>query len=441
MSGTTNRLPPGPGLAPWQMLRYLRDPVALLSECRQRYGDPFTVFTSRRTVFTADPDGIRQIFTAPPEHFKVLMVPAQAMVIGRAFTGHSGLEHRRRRKVVAPALRGEAMRGLTGMMREAALRKADQWMPNQRLTMTEEGMDIALDIIITTVFGAETDDQLARFRHATRAFAAVLNDKMFLTMALFGMTSPSLPPIRKFLRHREALAGLIQEMIDERRRNPGDRHDILSNLMAAQLDDQPMQDDEIRDNLITMLVAGHETTALSVAWATYWLLATPQVLDKLLVELATVDVEADPDGVNKLPYLDAVVKEILRFHPPVPDVPRTIDKPLEIKGYTIPSGMQVAVSGALVHMDPAIHDDPWTFRPERFLERRYSPFEYIPFGGGDRICIGQHFSVFELKVVMATLLPILRLRLDFEGPPEVRRRGFLVGPVNGIPVVYEGRSR
>jgi cytochrome P450 len=389
-------------------------------------------------VFTADPDGIRQIFTAPPEHFKVLMVPAQGMVIGRAFTGYSGPEHRRRRKVVAPALRGEAMRDLTGMMRQAALRHAEQWRPGQALNMIDEGMSIALDIIITTIFGAETDEQLTRFRHATRAFSEVLNDKAFLTLALFGQTSPMLPPIGRFRRLRDGLTGLIQEMIDERRARPADRPDILSGLMAARVDDEPMQDDEIRDNLITMLVAGHETTALSIAWATYWLLATPGVLDKVLAELDGLDVETDVEALMKLPYLDAVVKEVLRLNPPVPDVPRTIDEPLEVKGYTIPSGMQVAVSGALLHMDPSIFPEPEKFRPERFLERRYGAFEFIPFGGGDRICIGQHFSVYELKVILATLLPRVRLSLGFTGAPEVRRRGFLVGPLNGIPVVYGG---
>ncbi|MGL6094426.1 MAG: cytochrome P450, partial [Fimbriiglobus sp.] len=186
------------------------------------------------------------------------------------------------------------------------------------------------------------------------------------------------------------------------------------------------------------LLAGHETSAMSLTWALYWLGADPAVREKLLAELDPLGDAPDPDAVAKLPYLDAVLNETFRMFPAVPEVIRMIARPMELHGFTIPVGVNVVACTALVHTREDLYPDPDRFRPERFLERSFGSFEFLPFGGGDRKCPGASFAEYETKVVLATVLRRCRYRLVSTELPKLGRRGFLMGPANGVPFVYEG---
>ena len=199
-----------------------------------------------------------------------------------------------------------------------------------------------------------------------------------------------------------------------------------------------MADAALRDNLITILIAGHETSALSLCWLFYWLHRDPERLERVLAELRPLGPEADPAAYAALPYLDAVAKEALRLYPAVTDINRILAQPMRLGGYDLPTGTTVAAATAILHQDPALYPDPETFRPERFLERRFAAHEYIPFGGGERMCPGAQFSMLEMKIVLGTMLTHGNFTLLDEGEPVVRRIGFLMAPKSGVRLRYNG---
>ena len=200
-----------------------------------------------------------------------------------------------------------------------------------------------------------------------------------------------------------------------------------------------MGDEALRANLVSLLVAGHETSVVALCWGVYWLHRERDCLDRVLAELARLGPDPEPDAYQKLPYLDAVVKELLRLYPVVTDINRVLAKPLKLGGYELPAGTSVAAAAAILHYDADLYPDPEAFRPERFLERRFAPHEYIPFGGGERMCPGAVFSVYQLKVVLATLLTRARFTLLDRGTPKLRRKGGpLPAPRTGVALRYDG---
>ena len=211
------------------------------------------------------------------------------------------------------------------------------------------------------------------------------------------------------------------------------REDILSLLLAARDEaGDAMHDDELRDELMTLLFAGHETTAIAIAWACYWLHRHPPVLERLRAEVDALGDDPQPDAIVRLPYLDAVCNEVLRLHPIAPDVPRQLVGPLELAGYTLGPPLCVDAAITLLHRREDLYPDPDSFRPERFLARRFGPFEFTPFGGGHRRCIGAAFATYELKIVLATFLRHAHLELAEPGEVRPARRNIVLGPSTGV---------
>ncbi|SMF97330.1 Cytochrome P450 [Methylomagnum ishizawai] len=433
-------LPPGPQTRFWQPLAYVRSPYRFFRAIHARYGDPFTVRTVALTAMTAHPEGIRQIFTAPADTYHVKLPPSQRRVLGRhGLSGLDGEAHRRTRKLISPSFHGESLRGLGGMIHATAVESLAAWQPGSVWEARDAMRDIGLDVILRTLFGVEDRARLAPFRAAVLEFAGAFGNPAFLISALLGIEHDAWPPNRRLDTARHQLAALLRENIAERRATGTARADILSRLMEARYDDGTGFDDAaLVDNLITNLVAGHETSALSLTWAFAWLGRHPEVAERLQREIDSLGRDDDIAAIQALPYLDAVVKECLRLYPAVPEVVRMLAKPLELRGYEIPAGMNVAACSAVLHMDPAFYPEPERFRPERFLERPPSGFEFIPFGGGDRVCLGNHFGVFEVKIVLAVLLTRGRFELLDRGPVRVARRGFLMGP-DRVRVRFEPR--
>ncbi|BBL71310.1 cytochrome P450 [Methylogaea oryzae] len=437
---TPPRLPPGPKLRFWQPLAYGHSPYRFFRAMHARYGDPFTVRTSALTVVTAHPEGIAQIFTAPADTFHVALPKSQQRVLGRqGLSGMSGEAHRRTRKLISPCFHGESLRGLGGTIHASAVEALQGWRDGAVWEAKDAMRDIGLDVILKTVFGVDQAARLAPFRQAVLEFAAAFGNPAFLLSALLGIERDDWPPNRRLDNARAGLGMLLRENIAERRAGGTARADILSRLMEARFDDgSGFSDDALVDNLITNLVAGHETSALSLAWAFAWLGRHPQAAERLQAEIDGLGGDDDIAAIQALPYLDAVVKECLRLYPAVPDVVRMLAKPLQLRGYEIPAGMNVAACSAVLHMNPEIYPEPERFNPERFLRRSVGGTEFIPFGGGDRICVGNHFGVFEVKIVLAVLLTRGRYTLLEKGPLKVARHGFLMAPTS-VRVRYQAR--
>jgi cytochrome P450 len=245
-----------------------------------------------------------------------------------------------------------------------------------------------------------------------------------------------------FLRHREQVNQLLYAQIQEHREHPDpSRTDILSLLITATDEaGESMTDVELRDELMTLLVAGHETTATALAWALYWIHKLPEVRQKLLEELDTLGDNPDPSAIFKLPYLNAVCCETLRIYPVgMLTFPRVVRTPVSLSGFEFEPGTVLLGSIYLTHQREDLYPEPKQFKPERFLERQFSPYEFLPFGGGARRCIGMAFAQFEMKVVLAKILSQLELELIDNGDVRPKRRGLVTGPDRSIQLVVKNQ--
>ncbi|MCW5735065.1 MAG: cytochrome P450 [Enhydrobacter sp.] len=433
-------LPPGPPLRPLQLYRYMRNPYSMLRGYAREYGNLFTVQTVRVCVMTGRPDLVRRIIGAPIDQYGSRNEPGAARVFGkRAFTLLSGRPLRRERRLIVPHFQGEALTALGGMIRDATLEAFGNLQPGESFVVRERALDVALDVILRTVLGADTPERRAAFRDAVRALTKGYGNPAFLMLAAMQIKQDWPPPFRRFTAIRRRLENLLQDAMDRARREGPAKAAILNRVVAARYEDgTPMPDEAIRDNMITTLIAGHETSVVSLSWALYWLHRDRRCLELLLDELRPLGPDADLAAWMRLPYLDAVVKEVLRLWPVVTDINRVLAQPMQLDRYVLPAGTTIAASSAILHYDPDLYPDPDTFRPERFIGRRFGPHEYLAFGGGERMCPGSHLAVFELKIVLATLLTRYRYTLLDEGPMTVRRVGGAMMPATGIRLRLDG---
>jgi cytochrome P450 len=435
-SASSTRLPPGPRFAAWQTMRLMRDPYGYYAEMRRRYGDPFTVPALNGTVvMTARPEAIKQIFTADPSTYSVFASEALGPIVGEGSLLLSfGSRHARDRKLLTPPFHGARMRAYGAAMQAATLARIERWEAGSTFPMQEETQRITLDVILRTIFGV--DAASADFERARALLIDVIGGFSPLIAFARALQQPWFPPWKRFVKARTEYDAFVRAQIAARRTASGPaKEDILGMLLEARYEDgAAMSDAELADQLLTLLVAGHETTAISLAWAVYWLLRTPEALAKVREELAPLGRDPDPDALAKLPYLSAVVLEAMRLYPILPDVVRKLVSPLEIAGVTVPAGMHVGFVACEVHQDPAIYPEPARFRPERFLDKKPGPFEYLPFGGGHRRCIGAAFSEHEQRVVLGTMLARFELALVSSEPERPVRRNVTMGPEHGVRV-------
>ncbi|MEO0606105.1 MAG: cytochrome P450, partial [Myxococcota bacterium] len=357
-------------------------------------------------------------------HAAVALLGPQSLLLVR------GEAHRREREILTPPFHGRRMNAYGQVMREAALRATADWRVGDDVVLADTFLRISLDIIVHAVFGVLDADDAVRWTETLRQLV-----RRTLPAALFvpALQTPffGLSPWDRFAVARDRLDVLIAEAIRMRRASGERGPDLLSLMLDATYDDgTPMPDSAIRDELVTMLFAGHETTQIALAWAVYRLHRRPDALERLLDELSAND--DDPEVLAKLPWLDAVVKESLRMQPIVPDIVRTLTVDLTLGGHDLPSGTHVAPVAALVHADPELYPEPEAFRPERFEERTFRPWEYLPFGGGVRRCIGAALATWEMKVVLGTLLP--RFGFALRGTETAVRRNITMGPRHGVRV-------
>jgi cytochrome P450 len=418
------------------MWHWWRRPLPTLEECRARYGDMFTIRLPHEGtwVFVSEPEAVKQVFTGDP---RLLHAGAANIVLLPILGEHSVLlldepEHMAQRKLMLPPFHGKRMQAYGDVMARAAAEEIDRWPTDAPVRMRPRMQAVTLEVILRAVFGVGEGERLTRLRDELRGTLNLLSSpRRAIFMVMLGPERlRRFPPFR---RNVERIDRLLFEEITSRRGAPdlAERDDILSLLLqAAHEDGRPMSDRELRDELMTLLVAGHETTATALSWAIELLARHPAELARL---------EADVAG-GEGAYLDAVVKETLRLRPVIALVLRKLVEPMEIGGRLLPAGVSVAPSIHLVHRRPQIYPEPERFRPERFLERPAGTYTWIPFGGGVRRCLGGAFAEFEMAVVLRELVSRRRLQPAAREPEHPVRRTITNVPSRGAEVWAASRA-
>jgi cytochrome P450 len=436
-------LPPGPPYPAWyQGMGFWNRPLPFLERCRARYGKRFTLRIPMAPPFVmlADPDDVKQVFMAPPE----VLHPGEGAKVLEPVVGLNSVilldeaAHMEQRKLILPAFHGEKMTALTGLMSEIAEEEIASW-PRESATQLHPRLQrLTLEIILRAVFGLDVGERLDRLRERLGKMLE-FGDK-WISLVPPSPESRMRPilerwgPFVPFARAQQEADALIFELIEERRADGAERNDILSMLLEARHEDgSPMSPEEIRDELMTMLVAGHETTASTLAWAFEKLPRHPEVLAKLRDE---IDSGGDDDT-----YLTATIQETLRRRPVLPNnAPRLVKQEIQVGDWTYPTGAALIPNAYLIHHDPEIYDDPYAFRPERFVGESPGTYTWIPFGGGRRRCIGASFAMVEMKIVMRAVIVRYQISPARDGAEVAKRRNITVRPAGGTRTVLRDRA-
>jgi cytochrome P450 len=449
------QLPPGPRLpASIQTLLFIFQPRRFIAASHRRYGDlvSFSTRFDPQFVLLFNPRDIKAVFTGPPDALRAGEANALlGPVVGeRSVLLLDGAEHIRHRRLMLPPFHGKKLAAHEQTFRDAADRAIDQWPIGEPFALLPWTQSLTLEVIVKAVFGVEDEERAAELRRRIRAMIEPIgNRRRLLLMVLSGGRIGS--SMESFEQRRAAVDELLYEHIARRRAEGGheDRtqpaspaepgrpastgDDVFSMLLAARDENgDGLTDKELRDELVTLLVAGHETTATGLAWAFERLLRTPRVLEKLKASLE----EEDDDA-----YLDAVVKEALRLRPVIAGVGRKVRGPFELNGRTIPIGTELNPSISIVHRRPDVYPQPGEFRPERFLDSDTAPdtYSWIPFGGGVRRCLGASFALMEMREVIRRVLERTDLRPADAKDERIARRGITMSPSEGGRVIATSR--
>jgi cytochrome P450 len=433
MSDTAS-LPPGPRMSPaLQTLGWWTRPVAMVERARARYGKRFTLrfLATPPFVMLSDPDEVRQVFTAAPE----VLHPGEGAVVLEPVIGSNSVilldedAHLEQRKLMLPAFHGEKMERLSGLMADVSEREAASWPRGEPLPLHPRLQALTLEVILRAVFGLDAGARLDRLR-ALLTEVLDLNSRPSSLLPFMRREFGGHSRYGRFIRLRAEADRLIYELIAERRAEHGDRDDVLSMLLDARHEDgSPMSEQELRDELMTLLVAGHETTASQLSWAFECLAREPAVVERLREEIVAGESED---------YLTATIQEALRRRPVLPTAqPRLVKKPVEIGGWSYPAGVCLVANAHLIHHDPEIYPEPYAFRPERFLGEPPGTYTWIPFGGGRRRCLGASFAMLEMRIVLGAVLSSTEVRPGVEGAVLSRRRSITLSPRSGANTVLE----
>lgn len=442
---TAAGLPPGPVTTPLQMFRVMFDPDTALLRMVRRYGDPLTDRSAGKPlVFSCTPEGAKQILTADPDTFAVPDPEFLTPILGE----HSvlflvGERHRSERKLINPHFHGDRMRAYGDTVREVAERHIAAWRVGETWSALDQMQSISLEVIIRTIFGVERA-RVPEFRAAVIEWVSSFSP---LIVFFRGLRRDFLGhgPWARLQRARVAIDRMLDEEIASRRRvvsRDGTLgNDILSRLMAARYEDgSAMSDAQLRDELLTLLFAGHETTAISLAWVLYYLLSDPALYARVRAEVDALGSQPTAEAIVQLPLLSAVCNETLRLHPVVPILPpRRLQRPFHFMGYELPPDVMVSIGTLRLHKREDLYPKPYAFIADRFLNRTYSPFEYMPFGGGVRRCIGASFALYEMKIVLAMIVRSTQLSLATDKPVRDQRRNAVLGPSHNLKLLLSSR--
>jgi len=449
-SPVPNTFPAGPNLAPRaQALRWIGQPYEFLRECSAKFGDVFSLdmgSANSRYVVVSHPDALREILSAEPGRLRVcnsvllpLLGPASLLLL-------DGEAHIRDRRVLMPAFQHKAVAGYGEIVRETTELATKGWEDGHSVIAQDLFADISFEVIARVVLGEVEESARAALK---QGLFQLLNDRR-LGLGLLDKPAESghhdLVDTfwQKFATLRELAKDLVSERRTQmRRRSPEvvDRSILSMMLEAARPEGgggAPCSDEEIRDEVMTLLVTGHETTATAMTWGLYWIAQRGEVAARIREELDGLKVPLETKEQGQLAFLEATCKEILRIYPIVPALFRQVaERPFALAGRLFDVGTYVSASIYLTHHRNDLYTEPDTFDPTRFLGRSYSPYEYLPFGGGARRCIGMHLAMYEMKVVLATLLQRFAFELAPGARTVPRRRFVTVAPSDGVRLVVK----
>ena len=432
-----------------QLLNWIFRPLDFLEECDRAYGDIFNLKLMGLPPFTiiSNPQGIQEILSVDAQKFD----SGRTNDLARSLLGDNSLvlmdgdNHRRQRKLMMPPFHGEKVKSYAQTICQITDKAIARWQDSQAFVAQKAMQDITLETILHVVFGLSEGERYQQIKPP-------LIELLDLTGSPIKASVIFLPFLQKDLGKwspwgrvelcKRKIYSLLQAEIDERRTNPESAgNDVLSLMMSAEDEaGQGLSDIELKDQMMTLLVAGHETTATALSWAFYWIHKLPTVKEKLLAELDSFEDDSDPLSITRLPYLTAVCNETLRIYPVAfMAFLRFAKSPIEVMGHEFEAESMLAPAIYLTHRRQDLYPEPKKFKPERFLERQYSTYEFLPFGGGNRRCIGYALALMEMKLVIATVMTNCNLSLVSDRPVVPKRRGATVAPHNGVPLVFNSK--
>jgi cytochrome P450 len=434
--------PKAPG--PIQALRLFASPPNFMTKCQQRYGGKFRLkIVPGATIYVlTDPDEVKTMFLAPRD---VLHTGTSSAQIAK-FTGQTGLAwmdeeaHTQRRKSLMPSLKGGALQRIEPAITAMAEQCVAEWPRDRVVSLHPYVHRFTMQVIREVVFGEmvpsnwdEMFEQLFRMLEYNRRKASLILLHKLSPKALKRLRAIKPLGVDDFIRARERVDVLISEAIKERLESGVSGDDMLSVMLGVTKEDgSQLTGVELRDEMMTMFLAGTETTAAGICWTLEYLTREPEVLRKVLAEI--------DEGTGDT-YLNAVVHEVLRLRPPTPQIiPREVMKPIEVGGVQYGPGMHLWASGYLLNRDPDRYPEPDEFRPERFVGRKPGAHTWIPFGGGHTRCLGDRIAIMEMKVVVRELLATCELRRESPKPEAPRSRSVVIVPEHGMRLELRRRD-
>jgi cytochrome P450 family 110 len=430
-----------------RVMKLIFQPIKYMEDYAKAYGDTLTLRGQygNNIVYFSHPQALQQIYNADAGYFEaaqsVWMAGWGVLVGANSLLSLDGERHSSQRQLLTPPFHGDRMRAYGDTIREITLSVMNSWQINKPINIRSQMQSISLQVILRVVFGLDEASILQELQRRLSSLLDFMGSPLMSSSLFFGFLQKDFgawSPWGWMTREIKKIDELIYSLIRERKTEPVEnRQDILSLMMSARYEDgQPMSDIELRDQLMTLLVAGHETTASALTWVFYWLDIQLETHTKLLHELSTLNDTSDTIAINKLPYLTAVCQESLRIYPTMlTGFLRQVKTPIEIMGYNLPEGTFVVPGIYMAHHREETYPEPDEFKPERFLSRQYSAYEYMPFGGGHRRCIGSAFAMHQMKIVLVTVLYKYRLSLLNKHPVKPTRRGITVAAPPGMKMV------
>jgi len=425
MSAATYRLPPKPLPGPLATGLYLSGALRRRPRMRRRFGDAFRVYlpTIGRSVVVTDPELVKRVFTAPAD----VLYGGEESPLSRTLGPHSSFaldedEHLRQRRLLLPPFHGERMAGYAEIFAEEALREVATWPEGREFPTLQPMMRITLNAILRTVFGVAEGPEFASLRKWMPGWVKLGSALTAMPWAQRDLGRWS--PWNRFLRRRRTYDALVESLIERGRADPNlaEREDVLALLLQARYEDgTAMTRAELSDQLLSLLVAGHETTAGSLAWTIERLRRNPRVLARLVEEVR--------EGGGEL--REATIREVQRVRPVIAGTARKVKKPFELGEWLLPPGTYIVIDGTLMHYDPRLFEEPARFDPDRFLGRAPETYSWVPYGGGRRRCLGAAFAHLEMDVVLRTVLAEVELLPTQRRPEAWRFRGVAFAPARG----------
>ena len=451
MAQSAGVLPPGPRApAAWQLLRYSQSPLPFLEDCARRYGTPFTTRWAGYGTFVmlASSEAVKDVFrgdmhalhSGEGNEFLSASVGTNSVLV------LDGDHHARQRRVLLQPLKGERMRSFFDAMQTITLETLQTWSPGQTLAMLEPMQDITLKVMLQVVLGIKSVAQLSEFSGKVRRVLELGRGRhglilvKILPVDLLQRTR-WLPYFRRMHDLDVAIFAFIENCRQTALAERGES--VLADLLKASHEDgRPLSDQEIRDALVTLIFAGHDTTSVALAWILEQTVPRADVVQRITDELHQITAGELPraDQLNQLVYLDAAIRESLRVRTIMPFVVRLTKTPFTAGGWEYPAGVVLCPCSHLVHQREDLYPEPQVFRPDRFLEKHYAADEWFPFGGGNRMCLGMAFAMYEMKVVLSTLFSRVRLARPPGRQSAPVRRGIALAPDDGaiMEVTYQG---